>query len=75
MREKYLPSGNKILNPLESESSSDREGESTSGGAMNIDSSGICPKCHQQMGFAQAESEPVYYCDPCRVTLPLSDDE
>lgn len=44
--------------------------ESTSG-AMLLEQNGICPKCSQRMGLSKACGEDVYYCDPCRVCLPL----
>jgi len=44
-------------------------------GAMSLEIEGQCPKCQQQMGTAIAGSEEVYYCDNCRVSLPLSTGE
>lgn len=70
-----LPSGKTILNlwkqdkaPSGAAAASDME---ATAGAMSLDVEGQCPKCQQQMGVAVASNEDVYYCDNCRVALPL----
>lgn len=39
--------------------------------ALSLEIEGQCPKCKAQMGHAYASGEQVYYCEPCRVALPL----
>lgn len=60
------------INKASSEASSDME---ATAGAMSLEIEGQCPKCQQQMGTAIAMNEEVYYCDNCRVSLPLSSGE
>lgn len=72
-----MPSGATVINLLSTRapkdataSTADSAMESTSG-AMVLDVPGKCPKCIQQMGIAHAQGEQVFYCVPCRVSLPL----
>lgn len=69
-----LPSGEEVINLLHVPEQSKNSGpdmEATAG-AMRLDVEGQCPKCQMQMGVATAMNEQVYYCDNCRVSLPLS---
>lgn len=72
-----MPSGQGIINLLRTPSASSvavPHMEATAG-AMDLDVAGQCPKCKMQMGTALVLSETVYYCDSCRVSLPLSSEE
>lgn len=74
VHESKLPSGTTILSPWgSSEPRSQERGESmeATAGAMALDVEGQCPKCSMQMGVATAGKEQVFYCDNCRVSLPL----
>jgi formamidopyrimidine-DNA glycosylase len=71
-----MPSGATVLNLWSAKTeaapaavaSDDMESTSAS---MMLDVDGQCPKCQSQMGIATAADEQVYYCDNCRVSLPL----
>lgn len=53
-----------------SESSKINSNVSTS--ALENGQPGICPKCKKSMSTAAiASSEPVFYCESCRVCAPL----
>lgn len=68
-----LPSGAGVINLLRTQepAQGSQDMEATAG-AMALDVDGQCPKCKMQMGVATAVNEQVYYCDNCRVSLPLS---
>lgn len=65
MSEVTLPSGKKLISLS---SSSQMKSES---GAMSLDAPGTCPKCRKMMGHALVGPEKVFYCQTCRVSLPL----
>ena len=78
VHESKLPSGGTILNlwgssePSQTETRKEsNESMEATAGAMALDVEGQCPKCGTQMGLASADGEQVFYCDPCRVSLPL----
>lgn len=71
-----LPSGSQVVNlfaddPKEVAASTDKENMEATAGAMELDVEGRCPKCSQGMGLSIAAGEQAYYCEPCRVCLPL----
>jgi len=75
VHEVKMPSGATVLNlwnkaEVPSSTSADKGTEATAG-SMLLDVEGQCPKCQSQMGIATAADEQVYYCDNCRVSLPL----
>lgn len=71
-----MPSGQGIINLLRTPSASSVTSHmEATAGAMDLDVAGQCPKCKMQMGTALVLSETVYYCDSCRVSLPLSSEE
>lgn len=70
-----LPSGDQVLSIFDlgekQTSESGGRGMKATAGAMALDVEGQCPKCNKAMGTATAMNETVYYCEPCRVSLPL----
>ena len=66
-----LPSGKPIISLFDTDESQPDTMESTAS-AMALDIEGQCPKCQRGMSFGIANKEQVYYCERCRVALPLS---
>ena len=58
-----------ILNPLDKIVSESSDNVSTS--RMDNSTPGRCPKCKSPMITALVSTEEVFYCDKCRVTLPI----
>lgn len=73
MADVTLPSGQIVKSPWSEEKPSepDMTNMEATAGAMTLEIDGQCPKCSRQMGVAIASGEKTYYCDPCRVCLPL----
>lgn len=73
----------KIFNPLHqlsatasAEIEEDAKGEMQSTSSVRNTKIGVCPKCDDDMGRAViANNETVYYCEACRVSTPLPDDQ
>jgi formamidopyrimidine-DNA glycosylase len=71
-----LPSGREIKHISDSKETkstqpADNDQMESTAGAMSIDIEGQCPKCKSMMGNATASGESVYYCESCRVSMPL----
>jgi len=70
-----MPSGATVLNLWNKAETTSyvplKDSLEATAGSMLLDVEGQCPKCQSQMGIATAADEQVYYCDNCRVSLPL----
>ncbi len=59
------------LNPLEMKN----KATASSGKLSNVDNSieraGCCPKCKQTFGTGSTPVGQVYYCNGCRVAMPI----
>lgn len=52
------------------------EGVQTATAAIYNEKIGECPKCKARMGTAIiANADAMYFCEKCRVTVPLRDEE
>lgn len=59
------------LNPLEIKNKATASSSKLSAVDNSVELAGSCPKCKQTFGIGSTPIGQVYYCNGCRVAMPI----